>query len=84
MAVDFAPFLEGPAPAAENSSPRLLTIDTVADDIAVRIDAAGGWRDGADIAAAGLLDLADWPTRMRVIVRRWRSCGAARPATPGL
>jgi hypothetical protein len=34
------------------------------------VDAACGWRDGADIAVARLLGLTGWPTRMRVIVRR--------------
>ena len=37
------------------------------------VDAAGGWRDGADVAeATGLLGLAGWPEAMRVIVRRER------------
>jgi hypothetical protein len=49
------------------------------------VDAAGGWRDGADIAVAGLLDLTGWATRMRVDRPAGRrSCGAARPAPPAL
>ena len=37
------------------------------------VDAAGGWRDGAEVTeVTGLLDLAGWPAAMRVIVRRER------------
>ena len=37
------------------------------------IDTLGGHRDGADVAdVTGLLDLAGWPDRMRVLVRRER------------
>jgi hypothetical protein len=37
------------------------------------VDAAGGLRDGADVAElTGLLDLPGWPAGMRVIVRRER------------
>ena len=37
------------------------------------VDAGGGLRDGADVVdVTGLLDLANWPEAMRVIVRRER------------
>jgi hypothetical protein len=37
------------------------------------VDAAGGWRDGAEVAeVTGLLDLAGWPQAMRVLLRRER------------
>jgi Transposase DDE domain group 1 len=37
------------------------------------VDAAGGLRDGGDVAElTGLLDLSRWPTGMRVLVRRER------------
>jgi hypothetical protein len=37
------------------------------------VDAAGGWRDGAEVAeVTGLLDLAGWPKQMRVLLRRER------------
>jgi hypothetical protein len=37
------------------------------------VDAAGGWRDGAEVVdVTGMLDLAGWPQAMRVIVRRER------------
>jgi hypothetical protein len=37
------------------------------------VDAAGGWRDGAEVVdITGLLDLTGWPAQMRIIVRRER------------
>jgi Transposase DDE domain group 1 len=37
------------------------------------VDAAGGWRDGAEVVdITGMLDRAGWPQAMRVIVRRER------------
>jgi hypothetical protein len=37
------------------------------------VDAAGGWRDGAEVVdLTGLLDVTGWPQQMRVLVRRER------------
>jgi Transposase DDE domain group 1 len=37
------------------------------------VDAAGGWRDGAEVAdVTGLLDRSGWPAQMRVLIRRER------------